>query len=151
VYARVEVLDFRLDSVEGAGSRDAVDDNLVADYILPKSCCCWYIGSYGFLNGRAVGFEDREGWSMVFGDKLDVVVGSELYGRNKRLLNCRVDSIVYSKVIGIVWECNAISLNDYSAITFGQNRSRRLLVLRGGRKRGRGCSGSFLGPGNGRE
>jgi len=69
VDARVEVLDFRLDSGKGTGGRNAVDDNLVPDCILPKSSCCRYGGSYGFLNGRAVRFEDREGRSIVFGDK----------------------------------------------------------------------------------
>jgi len=49
-----------------------------------------------------VGFEDREGRSIVIGDKLDIVVGGELFDGNKRLLNCRVNSIAYSKVIGIV-------------------------------------------------
>ena len=90
---RVEVLDFRLDSVEGTGSGNARDDNLVPDFILPKAGCCRYGCSDGFLNGRAVGFEDREGGGVVFGDKLDVVVCSELYGGNKSFLNCRVDGI----------------------------------------------------------
>ena len=55
MYARVEVLDFRLDCVEGTGSRDAVDDNLVPDFILPKIGCCRYIGSDSFLNCKVVG------------------------------------------------------------------------------------------------
>ena len=159
MYARAEVWHFRLDCVEGTEHRDAVDDNLVPDFILPKTGCCRYVGSDDFLNGKAVGFEDGEGRNIVFGDNLDVVVGCELYCGNKRLLNCRVDSIVdskvigivYSKVIGIVWECCAISLNNNSAVAFVQNRGRRLLILRGGRERGRGCSGSFLGSGKGRE
>ena len=104
MYARVEVLDFRLHCVEGTGSRDVVDDNLVPDFILPQTGCCRYVGSDGFLNDKAVGFEDRNGRSIVFGDKLNVVVGGELYGGNKRFLNRRVDSIAYSKVIAIVSE-----------------------------------------------
>ena len=138
MYARGKDLEFRLDSVEGNESTDAVDDNLVPDFILPRTGCCSYVGSDSFLNGKAVSFEDRDGRSIVFGNKLDVVVGGELYSGHKRLLNCRVDSIAYSNVIGIVWECCAISLSDNSAVAFGQKRSRRLLILRGGRERGRG-------------
>ena len=96
-------------------------------------------------------FEDREGRSVVFGDEFDVVVGGELYSCNERLLNCRVDCIAYGEVVGIVWECCAISLNDNSAVAFGQNRSRGLHILRGCRGKGRGCSGCFLSPGDGRE
>jgi len=151
VYARVKVLDFRLDCVVETRSSDAMDDNLVSDFIVLKIGCLRYGGGDDFLNGKAVGLEDREGRSIVFGNKLDVVIGGELYGSNERLLNCRVDSIVYSKVIGIVWECSAISLNDNSAVAFGQNRGRGLLILRGGRERGRGWSGSIVGPGNGME
>ena len=151
VYARVEVLDCRLDNVEGSGSRDAVDDNLVPDFILPKTVCCRYIGSDGFLNGKEVAPEDQEGRSIVFGYNLDIVVGGELYSGNKILLNCRVNSIAYSKVVGSVWECCVISLNENIAVTFGQNRSMRLLILRGGRERGIGCSDRFRGSGNGRE
>jgi len=123
-----------------------VDDYLVPDFILPKSSCCRYIGSDGFLNGKAMGFENRESRCIVLSDKLDVVVGGELYGGNKRLLNCRVDSIAWSKVIGIVWECCAISLNDNSIVAFGQKRSRRLLILRRGRERGRGMLLQLSGP-----
>jgi len=82
VDTRVEVLDFRLDSVEGTGSGNAMNDDLVPDFILAKAGCCWYGCSDGFLNGRAVGFEDREGGGVVFGDKLDVVVCGELYCSN---------------------------------------------------------------------
>ena len=64
-----------------------------------------------------------------------------------RFLNPRVDSIPYGEVVGVVWECCAISLNDNYAVAFSQNRSSRLLVLRKGGGRGRGCFGSFLGPG----
>jgi len=119
VDTRVEVLDFRLDSVEGTGSGNAMDDNLVPDFILPKAGCCRYGCSDGFLNGRAVGFEDREGGGVVFGDKLDVVVCGELYGGNKRFLNCRVDGIVNGEGVGVVWECYAISLNDNGRVAFG--------------------------------
>ena len=87
--ARVEVLGFRLDSGKGTRGPNAMDNNLVPDFILPKTGCCKYGVSDGFLNGRAVRFEDREGRSIVFGDKFDVMVGSELYSRNKRLLDCR--------------------------------------------------------------
>ena len=86
--ARVEVFDFRLESGKGTGGRNTVDNNIVPDFILPKTGYCRYIGSDGFLNGRAVRFEDREGRSIVFGDKFDVMVGSELYSSNKRLLDC---------------------------------------------------------------
>ena len=40
MYARVEVFDFRLDCVEGTGSMDAMDDNLVPDFILRKTSSC---------------------------------------------------------------------------------------------------------------
>ena len=137
---RVEVLDFRLDSGKGTGGRNAVDDNLVPDFILPKSRCCRYGGSDGFLNGRAVRFEDRDGWSIVFGDKFDVIVSSELYSNNKRLLDARGDSISDGEVVGLVRECCAISLNDNSMVLFGQNRRNCLLVCwrcsgRGGESR----------------
>jgi len=119
VDTRIEGLDFRLDSVEGTGSGKAMDDNLVPDFILPKASCCRYGCSDGFLNGRVVGFEDREGGGVVFGDKLDVVVCGELYSGNKRFLNCRVDGIVNGEVVGVVWECCAISLNDNGKVGFG--------------------------------
>jgi len=35
-----------------------------------------------------VRLEDREGRSIVFGERFDVIVGSELYSSNKRLLAC---------------------------------------------------------------
>jgi len=78
VDTRVEVLDFRLHSVEGTGSGNAIDDNLVPDFILPKAGCCRYGCSHGFLNGRAVGFEDREGrvFSLVISLMLWFVVNS---------------------------------------------------------------------------
>ena len=144
-------MDLRLDSVEGTGSWDAVDDDFMPDLIIPKTSGGGYGGSDGFLNGRAVSFEDREGRSVVFSDKFDIVVGGELYCGNKWFLNCRVDSVAYGKIVGIVRECCAISFNDNSAVAFGQNRGRRLLVLKEGRGEGRGCFGSFLSPGNGRE
>ena len=86
---------------------------------------------------------------IVFSDKLDVVTGGELYCGNKWFLNCRVDSIVYGEVVGVVWKCCAISLNNNSAVMFCQNRSRRLHVLRKGGGKGMGCFGSLLGPGDG--
>jgi len=119
VDTRVEVLDFRLDSVEGTGSGNAMDDNLVPYFILSEASCCRYGCSDGFLNGRVVGFEDREGGGVVFGNKLDVVVCSELYGSNKRFLNCRVDGIANGEVVGVVWECGAISHKDNSMVAFG--------------------------------
>ena len=128
-----------------------MNDDLMPGLIIPKTSGRGYGGSDGFLNGRAVSFEDREGRSIVFGDKLDVVTGCELYCSNMWLLNCRVDSIAYGEVVGIVRKCCAISLNDNRAVAFGQNRSRRLLVLRKGSGKGRGCFGSFLGPGDGGE
>jgi len=51
VDARVEFLDFSVDNGKGTGGRNAVDDSLVPDFIIPKSCCCRYGGSDGFLNG----------------------------------------------------------------------------------------------------
>jgi len=144
-------LDFRLDSGKGTGGRNTVDDNLVPDFILSKSSCGRYGGSDGFLNGRAVRFEDREGRSIVFGDKFDVMVGSELYSSNRRLLDCRVDSVSDIEVVGVVSECCAISLNDNGTVVFGQNgRDCFLLCWRCSGRAGR-CSGSFLGPGKGRE
>ena len=116
---RVEVLDFRLDSAKGTGSWNAIDNNLVPDFILPKAGCYRYGCTDGFLNGRVVGFEDREGGGVVFGDKLDIVVCGELYGGNKRFLNCRVDGIVNGEVVGVVVECCAISLNNNGTVTFG--------------------------------
>ena len=116
---RVEVLDFRLDSFEGTSSGNAMDDNLVPDFILSKTGCCRYGCSNGFLNGRLVGFEDRDGTGVVFGDKLDVVVCGELYGGNKRVLNWTVDSIANGEVVGVVWKCFAISLNDNGTVVFG--------------------------------
>ena len=111
VHARVEVLDFRLDSGTGSRGRNAVDDTLVPDFILPKSSCCRYGGSDGFLNGRAVRFEDREGRSIVFGDKFDVMVGSERYSSKRRFLDCRVDSVSDGEV-GVVRELLGGSLSQ---------------------------------------
>ena len=54
---RVEVLVFRLDWIEGTGSRDTVDDNLMPDFILPNTGSWRDIGSNGIHNGKAVGFE----------------------------------------------------------------------------------------------
>ena len=116
---RVEVLDFRLDSVEETGSGNAMDDKIVPDFVLPKAGCCRYGCSDSFLHGRAVGFEDREGSGVVLGDELDVVVCGELYSSNKRFLNCRVDGIANGEVVGVVWECCAISLNDNSTVALG--------------------------------
>ena len=151
VDPRVEILDLSLDRVEGIGGRNPMDDNLVPDFILPKTSCCRHGGSNGFLNGRAMRLEDREGRSIVFGNELDVMVGSELYGGNKRLLNCRVNGITDGEVVGIVWECCAISLNDNSTVAFGQNRRHCLLSCWEGSGWGSRCSGSLLGPSNGRE
>jgi len=151
VDARVEVLDFRLDSGKGTGCRNAVNDDIVPDFICPKSSCCRYGCSDGILNGRAVGFENREGWSIVFGDKFDVMIGSKLYSSNKRLLDCRVDSVSESEVVGVVRESCAISLNDNSTVMFGQNRRDCLLVYWRCSCRGGRCSGSFQGPCKGRE
>ena len=123
----VEILDFSLDTAEGSRGKNSMDDNLVPDFILPKTGCCRYGGSDGFLNGRAVRFEDREGRSVVFGNKFDVMVGGELYRSNKRFLNCRVNGITDGEVVGIVWECCAISLNDNSTVAFGQTRRGCLL------------------------
>jgi len=60
VDARVEVQYFRLDSGKGTGGRNAVDDNLMPDFILPKATCSRYGGSDSFLNGRAVRFKDKQ-------------------------------------------------------------------------------------------
>ena len=128
-----------------------MDHNLVPDFILPKTGGCRYSGSDGFLNGRAVRFEDREGRSIVFGDKFDHMVGSELYSSNKRLLDCRVDSVSDGEVVGVVRECCTMSLNDNGTVAFGQNRRDSLLVCLWYSGRGGRCSGSFLGPGKGRE
>ena len=86
MYVSVEVLDFRLDCVEGTGSSDVIDDNLVLDFILPMTCCSWYIGSDRFHNSQTVGFQDREGRSIVLGNKFDLVVGGQLCGGNKGFL-----------------------------------------------------------------
>jgi len=53
VDARIEVLDFRLDSIVRPVSRNAINDIFVPDVILPKTTCCGYDGSNGFPNGRA--------------------------------------------------------------------------------------------------
>jgi len=58
--AGVVVSDFRLDSGKGIAGRKAMDNNLVPDFILPKTGCCRYCGSDGFLNGRVMRFQDRE-------------------------------------------------------------------------------------------
>jgi len=106
-------------SVEGTGSGNAMDDNLVPDFLLPKAGSFRYGCSDGFLTGRAVGLEDTEGGGVVSDDKLDVVVCGELYGGNKRFLNCRVDGIANGEVVGVIWECCAISLNDNGMVAFG--------------------------------
>ena len=147
----VEVSHFRLDSGKGTGGRNAMDDNLVPDLILPKSGCCMYSGCDGFLNGSAVRFEDREGRSIVFADRFDVMVCSELYSSNKRLLDCRVDNVSHGEVVGVVRECYAIFLNDNGTVSFGQNSRDCLLVRWRGSGRGGKCSGTILGPGKGRE
>ena len=64
-------------------------------------------------------FDNREGMSIVFGDKFDVMVGSELYCSNKRLLDCRVDSVSDGEVVGIVRACCSLSLNDNGIVAFG--------------------------------
>ena len=145
------MLDCRLDGVEGTGIGNAMDNNLVPDFILPKAGFCRYGCSNGFLNGRVVGFEDREGGGVVFGDKLDVGVCSELYGGKKWFLNCRVAGIRNGEVVGVVWECCAISLNDNGTVVFGQHRRDCLLVCWRCSGRGGRCSGSFLGLGKRRE
>ena len=151
VDARVKVLGFRTDSGIGTGGRNTVDGNLVPDFILPKTSCCRYGGFDGFLNGRTVQFEDPEGRSIFFGGKFDVMVDSELYSSNKRLLDCRVDSVSDGEVVGVVRECCAISLNDNSTVAFGQSIRDCLLVCWRCRGRGRRCSARFLGPGKGSE
>ena len=83
---RVEVLNYTLDSVKRTGGRNAMNDDLMPDLIIPKTSGRGYGGSDGFINGRTVSFEDREGRSIVFGDELDVVTGGELYCSNKSLL-----------------------------------------------------------------
>jgi len=87
VNAKVQVLDFRLDSGKGTGGRNTMDNNLVPDFILLKTGCCSYSGSDSFLNGTPVSFDDRECRSIVFSDRFDVVVGSEVHSSNKRLLD----------------------------------------------------------------
>jgi len=128
-----------------------MDTNLVPDFTLPKSGCCRYSDSDGFLNGRVVRFEAREGRSIVFGDEIDVMVGGELYSSNMKLLDCRIDSICDGEIVGVVRECCAISLNDHSTVAFGPNRRDCRLVCLRYSGRGAMCSGSFLGPGKGRE
>jgi len=151
VDARVQVLDFRLDRDTGTEGRNAMDYHLVPDFILPKTSCCMYGGSDGFLNGRAVRFEDREGRGIVFGQEFDVMVGSEVLSSNKRLLDCSVDSVSDGEVVGVVRECCAISLNDNSTVTFGKSKRDCLLVSSKCSGWGNRCSGSFLAPGKGRE
>ena len=56
--ARVQVVDFRQDRGKGTEGRNAVDYNLVPDFILPKTSGYRYGGSDGSLNGRVVRFED---------------------------------------------------------------------------------------------
>ena len=51
---RVEALDHGLDSGKGTGGRNAMGNNLVPDFIGPKTGSCRYGGSDGFLNGRAI-------------------------------------------------------------------------------------------------
>jgi len=128
-----------------------MDDDLVPDFILPKSGCCRYGGSDGFLNGRAVRFKDREGRSIIFGDKFDVMVRSQLYSSNKRLHDCRVDRLSDREVVGIVRECCAISLNDNGMVAFGQNTRDCLVVCWRCSCRGSRSWGSFVGAGKARE
>jgi len=120
VDTRDEVLNLRLDRVEGTGSRNRMDNNLMPDLKLRKASCCKYGCSDSFLDSRVVGVEQIEGMSIVLGDKLDVEIGKELYDDNKRFLDDRVDSPVNSEVVGIIWECCTISLNDNSTVAFGQ-------------------------------
>jgi len=74
------------------------------------------------------------------------MVGSELYSSNKRLLDCRVDSVSDGEVVGVVRKCCAISLNDNGTVAFGQTRRDRLQVCWRCSGMGGRCSGSFLGP-----
>ena len=150
MYARVEVLDFRQDSGKGTGGRNAVDNNLVPDFILPKTGCCRYCGSDGFLNDSAVRSEDREGTSVVFGDRFHVMVGNQLYSSNKSLPDGLGDSISDGKVVGVVREYCAISLNDNGTVAFDQNRRDCLLVCWRCSGRGGRCSGHFWGQGKSR-
>jgi len=79
------------------------------------------------------------------------MAGSLLYSSNKRLSDFGVNSVADGEVVGVVRACSAISLNDNRTVAFGQNRSDCLLVCWRCSGRGGRCSGSFLGPGKGRE
>ena len=46
--------------------------------------------------------EDRGGRCVVFGEKKDMMVGSEFNRGNKRFLDCRVDGIANGEGIGVV-------------------------------------------------
>ena len=99
-----------------------MDDNLVPDFILPKTGSCRYGGSDDFLNGRVVGLEKKEGRNVGQGDECNGVVCGELYSSNKSFIDCRVDSIVNGEVVSVVSEYCGISLNNNSKVAFCQNR-----------------------------
>lgn len=126
--AWVELFNFSLNSGESCSGGDAVEDDLVPDFIFSEASGSGDGDSDGFLNNRSVVLEDRGGRCIVLGDEKDMVVGGELNGCNKWLLNCCVECIADVEDVGIIWEGGAISFNDNGTVAFGENRRGRLFA-----------------------
>jgi len=75
--------------------------------------------------------EDREGRSIVFGDRFEVMVVSKLYSSNQRLLDSRVESVSYGEVVVVIRECCAISLNDNGMVMLVKTEGIAILFVRG--------------------
>ena len=101
--ARVEFLNLRFYSVKGGLGGDAVEDDLMPDFIFSEASGSGDSGSDCFLNGRSVVFENRGSWCIILGDEEDMMVGCELNCSNKRFLNCCVEVIADGEGVSVIW------------------------------------------------
>lgn len=98
--AWVEFFNLRLNSGKGGGCGDAMEDDLVPDFVFSEANGCRDGGSSCFLNGRTMRFEDRGGRCVILGEEEDMVVGGEFDSCNKRFLDCIVDCIANGEGVG---------------------------------------------------